>query len=254
MELSGKVAIVTGGGRGIGRAITVKLAKNGATVVVVDRNINRAKESADALISLGFKAAAFQTDVTRKVEVDEVVKRVIAEFGRIDILVNNAGWAKWQLFQENNPELWDDIIDVNLKGLIYCSRAVLDHMIERKKGKVVNIASDSGRSGDIGMTVYAAAKAGVIGFTKSLALEMAKYNINVNCISPGITETPLLMQGMKLSPESAKEFESMALRVPLGRMAKPEDIAEAVFFFSSSASDYITGQVLSVNGGNLMPG
>lgn len=252
MELSDKVAIVTGAGRGIGRATALKLARNGAAVAVVDRNINRANESAAELTGLGFRAKAFYTDVTGKPEVDEMVQAVLAEFGGIDILVNNAGWLKWELFRENDPEHWDQLIDVNFKGPIYCSRAVLDHMVERRKGKIVNIASDAGRAGDRGQAVYAATKAGVVGFSKCLALEVAQYNINVNCVSPGMTETPLLMKGIERSPEVAAELEKTTQTIPLGRRAKPEDIAEAVFFFASSATDYITGQVLSVNGGRFM--
>ena len=254
MDLADKVAIVTGSGRGIGRAIALKFARNGAAVAVVDRNAKRANDSAAELTGLGFEAMALKTDVTRKAEVDEMASKVLAEFGSIDILVNNAGWLRWERFLENDPELWDKMIDVNLKGPIYCSRAVLDHMIERKKGKIVNIASDAGRAGMVGQTVYAAAKAGVIGFTKSLAQEVAQYNINVNCVSPGIIETPLMIAGMQRSPEVAKEPEKLAQAVPLGRIGKPEDVAEAVFFFASSASDYMTGQLISVSGGSLMPG
>ncbi|MGV8056688.1 MAG: SDR family NAD(P)-dependent oxidoreductase [Smithellaceae bacterium] len=253
MELAGKVAIITGAGRGIGKSIALKLATAGATVVITDRKIDLANESAEELTKSGLKAIALGVDVTKLEEVNAMAGQVLAKFGTIDILVNNAGWAKVGLFKDLDPAQWNTVIDINLMGPINCSRAVLDHMIERKQGKIVNISADGARSGFVGGAVYAAAKAGVFGFTKSLARELGQYNINVNCISPGVTGTPLMMEGLKYGPaEFVKDMEEMVRSTPLGRMAKPEDIAEAVVFLSSKASDFITGQILSVNGGHLM--
>ncbi|MGV8057005.1 MAG: SDR family NAD(P)-dependent oxidoreductase [Smithellaceae bacterium] len=254
MELAGKVAIITGAGRGIGKSIALKLATAGATVVITDRKIDLANESAEELTKSGLKAIALGVDVTKLEEVNAMAGQVLAKFGTIDILVNNAGWAKVGMFKDIDPAQWNTVIDINLMGPINCSRAVLDHMIERRQGKIVSIASDGARSGFSGEAVYAAAKAGIFGFTKSLARELGQYNINVNCVSPGVTGTPLMMEGMKLNAAFAKEMEQMVRLTPLGRMGRPEDIAEAVLFFSSSASDFITGQILSVNGGHLMCG
>lgn len=252
MKLAGKVAIVTGSGRGIGEAIARKLAVAGATVVVADRKIDLASGCAEALNKRGLKAVAMSVDITDRAQVNSMVSKVLSDLGSIDILVNNAGWAKVGLFRDSDPAQWNTIININLTGTISCCRAVMDHMMERKAGKIINIAADGARSGFIGQAVYAAAKAGVFGFTKSLALELGSYNINVNCICPGVTETPLMMEGMNLSPVFAAEMQKMVQATPLGRMAKPEELADAVLFFSSPDSDFITGQILSVNGGHLM--
>lgn len=254
MELTGKVAIVTGAGRGIGKSIALKLAGAGATVVVADRKNDLAEESAGELIKGGMKALAHEVDITKAEAVTGMVSRTLSELGSIDILVNNAGWAKVALFKDLDPSQWSTIIDINLTGTISCCRAVMDHMMERKQGKIVNIASDGARGGFQGEAVYAGAKAGLFGFTKSLALELAPYNINVNCVCPGVTETPLMKEGMKRSATFTEEMNKMVQATPMGRMARPEDIAGAVLFFCSGSSDFITGQILSVNGGHLMHG
>jgi len=177
-----------------------------------------------------------------------MVKQAQDALGQIDILVNNAGWDVIEPFWKNTPEFWDKVIDTNYKSVIYCSRAVLDGMMENNRGKIINVASDAGRVGSSGETVYAGAKGGVIAFTKSLAREVARFNINVNCICPGPTDTPLY-QG-----QSEKIKMALEKAIPLKRVATPDDIAGAAVFFASSLSDYITGQILSVSGGLTMQG
>jgi len=249
-----RVAIVTGSGRGIGRAIALKFAEQGAALAIVDRNAETAQETASVVEKVGARAVAIKTDITVMEEVAGMVAEVLGSLGRVDILVNNVGWLKVQPFIENSPEYCERIVRVNLIGTIFCSRAVLGHMAERKQGKIVNIASDAGRVGGVGETVYAAAKGGVIAFTKSLAREVGKYQINVNCICPGMTETPLLREGIARIEGYAREVEERRKGTPLGKLARPEDIAEAVSFLASSAADHITGQVLSVNGGFVTVG
>jgi len=183
----------------------------------------------------------------------QMVSQTLKELGQIDILVNNVGWDHPMPFFKKSPELCDKIIEINLKSTIICSRAVIEHMMEKKRGKIVNIASDAGRLGLNSLTVYSAAKAGVIAFTKALARELAPYKINVNCIAPGVIETPLLQQIMSESDEEAlKSIRFLDRGIPWKRRGQPEDIAKAVAFLCSDDADYITGQVLSVNGGACM--
>lgn len=243
MDLKGKAAIVTGGGQGIGKAICLKLAESGADVAVFDLNFENAQSTVQEIRKLSRKSEAFKVDVTEWKSVEDATRRAMESMDKVHILVNNAGWDRVQPFIETKPEFWNKIIAINLMGVIHCSRAVLDPMIERQAGKIINIASDAGRVGSLGETVYAGAKGGVIAFSKSLAREMAKYHINVNSVCPGPTDTPLL----RAQPN--KVVQALVKAIPLGRVAKPEEIAEAVLFFASPCSDYITGQVLSVSGG-----
>lgn len=247
MNLAGKVALVTGAGQGIGRAIALKLAALEADLALVDLNPATVQETAAEIEKLGRRALALQADVSRKPEVDQAVQRVLEVFGRVDILVNNAGWTKYTPFLQETEEYWDRVMAVNLKGTILCSRAVLEAMIKQGGGKIINIASDAGRVGAANEAVYSACKAGVIGFTRALAREIAGHNIRVNCVSPGTTDTPLVHQ--MFTPE---ELAKRTRPIPLGRLGQPEDIAAAVAFFASDAADYITGQVLSVSGGITM--
>lgn len=257
MILKERVAIVTGGGRGIGEAVARKLAEQGARVAIFDKNGERAAATAsriEAEAPEAFSVLPLQVDITRYDQVLEATGRVFEAHGRLDILVNNAGWDVIELFMDNKPEFWTNIIDLNLKGHINCCHCAIPQMNRSGGGKIVNISSDSGRVGAYGETVYAAAKGGLIAFTKSLAVEVAAQGICVNSVSPGPSETPMLQKGMQASGLAARILEERRRLIPLQRFARPEEIADAVLFFAGPTSDYITGQVLSVSGGLTMCG
>jgi 2-hydroxycyclohexanecarboxyl-CoA dehydrogenase len=251
MDLKGKVAIVTGAGGGIGRAISVKFASLGANVVVADIKQEGARETISLVEKAGARGLAMNTDITSLTQVQAMVKKTLEAFGQVDILVNNAGWDKIEPFVKNTPDFWDKVISINLKGLIHCTRAVLDPMMERKYGKIISISSDAGRVGSTGEAVYSACKGGIIAFTKTMAREMARYQINVNCVCPGATDTPLLAE-ITGGETGAKIIEAMVKAVPFRRLGKPEDIAGAVAFLASDEASFITGQTLSVSGGLTM--
>jgi 2-hydroxycyclohexanecarboxyl-CoA dehydrogenase len=251
MNLKDKVAIVTGSAGGIGRGIALKFGSLGANVVVADLKIEGARETVSLLEKGGAKALPLGTDITDRAQVQEMVKATLDTFGKLDILVNNAGWDIIEPFTQNTPELWEKVMAINLKGPIFCIRAVLDYMIGRKYGKIVNISSDAGRVGSSGEAVYSACKGGIIAFTKTIAREMARYQINVNCVCPGPTDTPLLTE-MTRGDTGAKIIDAMTKAVPFRRLAKPEDIAGAVAFLASDEAGFITGQTLSVSGGLTM--
>ncbi|HEX2173097.1 MAG TPA: 3-oxoacyl-ACP reductase family protein [Dehalococcoidia bacterium] len=243
-ELTGQVAIVTGAAQGIGRAIAERLRADGARVVVADLNRELAEETAQAIDPDGESAIAIGVDVADSNAVAALIDRTRDRFGRIDVLVNNAGWSRNQPFLDDTPDYWDRVIAVNFKAVVACSRAVLDAMIAQGGGRIVNIASDAGRVGTPREAVYAGAKAGIIGFTKSLAAEMARHQITVNVICPATTDTPLV-RGMLTDDQIARRVRA----IPLGRLGRPEDIAHAVAYFVSPGAGWVTGQVLSVNGG-----
>lgn len=245
-KLENKIAIVTGAGSGIGRAIAVKLAAEGATVVVSDINEVAAKETA---ASLGNNSLGLLTDVTSRESVDGMVRTVVEEFGRIDVLVNNAGWDKVEPFLDSQVPDWDRVIAINLYGTLHCSQAVLAVMAGQGHGAVINIGSDAGRVGSSGEAVYSAAKGGIIAFTKTVAREMARSKVNVNCICPGPADTPLFAG---ISEGNPKLREALEKAIPMRRLAQPEDLANAVAFFASDETSYITGQTLSVSGGLTM--
>jgi 2-hydroxycyclohexanecarboxyl-CoA dehydrogenase len=248
MDIKGKKAIVTGAGQGIGRGIALKLAQYGADIAISDINETAAQQTkAEVEKAYGVKAIVVKTDVTKLEETEMMVKTVLDKFGRIDILVNNVGWDIAQPFWQTTEEFRQKIIDINYKGLVNCSFHVVKHMIENQAGKIVSIASDAGRVGSMGETVYAGCKGGVIAFTKSLAREVARYKINVNCVSPGPTDTPGHVEGT-----TEKLREALKKAIPFGRVATPEELGNAVLFFASPLSDYVTGQVLSVSGGLTM--
>lgn len=249
MRFAGRVGIVTGSGQGIGRGIALQMAKEGGTVVVVDVNIDTAESVVKEIEVAGGTAMAAKCDITKVAEVNGLVAKVIEKYGKIDILVNNVGWNKVKSFLLGDEEFWDRVIGINLKGPIICCRAVVDNMMANNYGKIVNIASDAGRVGSTGESVYSASKGGVITFTKTLAREMARYKINVNAVSPGPSDTPFLAQ---VSAENPKLMEAVKKGIPMRRLAQPEDIANAVLFFADDASNYITGQTLSVSGGLTM--
>ena len=248
MTLEGKIAVVTGAGSGIGRATAEALAAAGATVVCADINRETGEEAAAALRAAGGRADYRPVDLTDAGSIEAFAQEVAAKHGAVDVLVNGAGWGKTHPFWEGTPELWERVIALNFVGPMRLTRALLPAMIERGSGKIVNISSDAGRVGSLGETVYAGAKGGLIAFTKSLARETARYNINVNCVCPGPTETPLLFA----VPE--KHLEAFKKAIPFRRFAKPTEVAAAVVFFASDQSSYVTGQVLSVSGGLTMVG
>lgn len=246
MILEDKVAIVTGAAQGIGRAIALLLAKEGAHIVVSDINLPKAQETAQEIEGLGRKALPIQVNVVSLEDVEKMVATVIERFGRVDILVNNAGITRDRLILRMTEEDWDAVLDVNLKGTFNCTKAVLRHMAKQKSGKIVSIASVVGEMGNAGQGNYAASKAGVIGFTKSMAREFAQRGININAVAPGYIETAMT----DAIPEAARE--EWKKWIPMQRFGQPEDVAQAVLFLVSEASNYITGQVLNVNGGIYM--
>lgn len=252
MSQNRKSAIVTGAGRGIGRAIALSLARQGSQVAVLDLLEDNAKAVQQEIESLGVRGLALRVDLTQCAQVQEAVGKVLGQFGQIDILINNAGWDKLEPFLESETATWEKIIAINYKAVLYTCRAVLPHMVERGAGKIVNIASDAGRVGSTGEAVYAGTKGAVIAFSKSLAREMARYHITVNAVCPGPTETPLLEEIRGQSPKSGKVIEAVTRAIPLGRVGTPEDVAAAVAFLASPGADYITGQTLSVSGGLTM--
>ena len=246
MKLAGKVALVTGGAQGIGKAVALLLARNGADIVVSDINFEKAEETAKEVQALGRKALATKVDVATFGDVEKMVEAILTQFGKVDILVNNAGIARDKLILRMTEEDWDAVLNINLKGTFNCTKAVVRHMSKQKSGKIVNIASVVGEMGNAGQGNYAASKAGVIGFTKTIAREFAQRGINVNAIAPGYIETPMT----DALPDKVKE--ELKRLIPLDRLGKPEDVAEAVLFLVSESANYITGQVLNVNGGIYM--
>lgn len=246
-----RVALVTGGARGIGSAICSAMASDGWSVAVCDLDAEAATATATALHAYhpGIRAIGVPTDIANADSVRSAVLRIEDELGPIGALVNNAGIDVIKPFVESTEDEWDRIIEVNLKGTIRCCRAVLDSMIERKHGRIVSIASDAARVGSSGEAVYSATKGGVVSFSKTLAREVARYGITVNCVCPGPTETALLAQ---VAEYSEKLYAGLARAIPLGRTAQPDDIAPAVAFLASDGAGYITGQTLSVSGGLTM--
>ena len=245
-RLDNKIAIVTGAGRGIGRGIAGKLAAEGATVVVADVDQTAAEVAAK---ELGRGAVGLAADVTSKDSVGAMVAEVRNRFGRIDVLVNNAGWDKAGPFVDSDEADWQRVVAINLFGTLNCAKAVLPLMAEQGSGSVVNVGSDAGKVGSSGEAVYSAAKGGVIAFTKAAAREMARYQVNVNCICPGPTDTPLFAS---IGGDNPKLREALTKAIPFRRLAVPEDLANAVAFFASDEASYITGQTLSVSGGLTM--
>ena len=248
MKMQDKVAVVTGAASGIGLATAEAFAGSGAHVVLADIAEDKGGDAAEKIRLHGGSARFIAMDVTDPAAIEAFGQAALAWRGQVDILANIAGWGTIQPFVDNSPEFWRKVVDLNLMGQIAVTRAFLDGMIERKSGKIVNIASDAGRVGSLGETVYSAAKGGVIAFTKSLAREMARFEINVNCVCPGPTDTPLL------AAEPDKFREAFKRVTPMRRFARPQEIADAVLFFASDRASFVTGQVLSVSGGITMVG
>ena len=247
MNLTGKVALVTGASRGIGQATAIDLAKAGADIVVnFIGNEAVAQETVEAIEALGRKAIKIKADVGNAEDVQAMVDEAVAAFGHIDILVNNAGITRDGLLIRMKDSDWDDVLNINLKGVYLVTKAVAKLMVKQRAGRIINMTSVSGVTGNVGQANYAAAKAGVIGFTKTCAKELAARGITVNAVAPGFIETAMT----DVLPEKIKE--GIAATVPLGRMGQPEEIAGVVTFLASDFARYITGQVLNVDGGMVM--
>lgn len=250
-RLKDKVAIVTGSAQGIGRAIAMRLASEGAKVAVADIDLEGATRTADEIKKNGGLAISIKLDVSRLQDAIDGADKVERDLGPIDILVNNAGWDVVEPFLDSTPETWDKVIAINFRGVLNCCKAIAPRMQSRKHGKIVSISSDAARVGSTGEAVYAGCKAAIIGFSKTLARELARYQINVNVVCPGPTETALLKTAMAERPGV---LDAMAKSIPFRRLGQPDDLAGAVAFFASSDSDYATGQVISISGGLTMAG
>ena len=247
LDLTGQVALVTGGGRGIGRAIARELAAAGATVIVNYREgAAAAEESVAAILAAGGRGQVMQADVADPTAVEAMVKTVIKEHGRLDILVNNAGITRDNLLLRMKDEEFDQVLTTNLRGVFVCTRAVLRQMSKQRSGRIINITSVIGLIGNSGQANYAAAKAGVIGFTRSTAREIASRGVTVNAVAPGFIETEMTAV---LNEETRKAILGS---IPLGRFGQPEEVARLVCFLASDAAAYITGQTMTVDGGMVM--
>jgi len=246
MDLKDRVALITGAAQGIGKAIAILLARKGADIVVSDLNFEKAREVAKEIEDMGRRCLVSKTNVADFTEAEVMIKKTIEEFGRIDILVNNAGIVKDSFLLRMKEENWDQVLNVNLKGTFNCTKAAVKFMAKQRSGRVVNIASISGEMGNVGQANYSASKAGVIGFTKTVAREFASRGINVNAVAPGFIDT-VMTQSL---PDDIKE--NLKSQIPAQRLGTPEDVAQTVYFLVSEMSDYITGQVINVNGGMYM--
>ncbi len=244
MDLSNRVAIVTGSGRGIGRAIALKLAASGATVVINDiGEATYVNSVVEEIKAMNRQSQAILADISLASDVAKLVETTIATYGRVDILVNNAGITRDQLLLRMSEEDWDRVINVNLKGVFLCTKAVLRHMSKQRWGRIINISSIVGIIGNAGQANYAAAKAGIIGFTRTIAKEAASRGITVNAIAPGFIDTGMTQQLKETWKEELQQ------RIPLGYLGTPDDVAAAAAFLASEEARYITGQVLNVDGG-----
>lgn len=252
--LTGKVVVVTGGAGGIGKATCCRFIDEGAKVAILDLNEAAATTAATELTGRGGVAKAFICDLTDHAAVERAVADVEAGLGPVDVLVNNAGWDLFSPFLQSSPDYWQKVISINLTGVLNITHAVLKGMVERKVGRIVSLASDAGRVGSSGEAVYAAAKAGVVAFSKTLAREHSRDGLTFNVVCPGVTDTPLLEKFMEGAGDPAKLRQAFQRAVPMGRIGTPEDLPGAIAFLSSDDAAFITGQVLSVSGGLTMHG
>jgi len=245
MRLEGKVAAVTGAGRGIGRAIASTLAREGAAVIASDLDVTAARQTAQAIVAMGREVTALEVDVTDPQDARKLTQHAVDTYGKLDILVNNAGIYPSAPVTEISEREWQLVFDVNLKGVFLCSQVAVRQMVEQGAGVIVNIASVDAKTRTTGNAHYAAAKAGVISFTRTLACEMATYGIRVNGVAPGWIGTETLRS-------SSDRWQQAIREIPVGRLGRPEDVAEAVLFLVSDTAGYITGEILDVNGGMVM--
>lgn len=247
MHVDNKVALITGASRGIGRATALELAKAGAKIVInYAGNAAAAQEVLKAIQDMGGQAIAVQANIAVAAEVDELIQKTVTAFGSIDILVNNAGITRDTLLMRMKEADWDAVLDTNLKGVFLCTKAVSKLMLKQRSGRIINMTSVVGLTGNASQANYAAAKAGVVGFTKSMAKELGSRGITVNAVAPGFIATDMT----EVLPDSVKE--QMTSTIPLGRPGTPSDVAKAVLFLCSDAAAYITGQTLNVDGGMVM--
>ncbi|MBI4706475.1 MAG: 3-oxoacyl-[acyl-carrier-protein] reductase [Candidatus Omnitrophica bacterium] len=246
MKLKDKVALITGGARGIGKSIALMFAKEGADIVIGDVNLEEAEKTCKEIEALGRKTLALQLDVTDLAKVEEAINKILDKFTKVDILVNNAGITKDNLLLRMNPDQWDAVLNVNLKGAFNCIKAVSKPMMKQRSGKVINIASIIGIIGNPGQANYAAAKAGMIALTKTVAKEFASRNITANAVAPGFIQTEMTAK----LPEDIKN--QMKGAIPLARFGSPDDVANTCLFLASEDSSYITGQTIVVDGGMVM--
>lgn len=252
--LQDKTVIVTGGGGGIGGATCQRFGEAGARVAVFDINAESAGQTAADITKAGGVAQAFRCDITDYAGVQAAVGAAVAALGPIDILVNNAGWDVFRLFKDTTPDQWQKLIAINLVGALNMHHVVLPGMVEQKRGRIVNIASDAARVGSSGEAVYAACKSGLVGFSKTIAREHARHGITVNVVCPGATNTALFADYKQGAGNPEKLEEAFRRATPIGRIAEPDDLPGAILFFASDDAAYITGQVLSVSGGLTMAG
>ncbi len=253
-RFDGKVVAVTGGGGGIGGATCRRFAQEGAEVAVLDLNLDAAEKVAAAIRAAGGKATALSCDITQRASVDAAIATVEAQLGPLDVLINNAGWDVFKPFTKTAPTEWERLIAINLTGALHMHHAVLPLMAARKKGRIVNIASDAARVGSSGEAVYAACKGGLVALSKTLAREHARHNITINVVCPGPTDTALFDGYKQGAGNPEKLVEAFTRAIPLGRIGAPEDLPGAILFFASEDAAYVTGQVLSVSGGLTMAG